>query len=396
MPRRRATRAAPAAAAPRGALWASLALSAAGIVVAVLLTRVHAQAYAGITSFCAINDFVNCDRVATSRYSVFLGLPVSVWGLLGYALAAALATSGLARREPSGWPAGALLAVGAVATGASIVLALVSELAIGALCLLCAASWLISFALLVSARRACKGRGVADSIRADLAYLRARPGWVAGAVVVALAAVVVTAAAYPRYWERPHRAPGASPIVAAGGGTARAAGAGDGGAATGRTVVVEYSDYLCPFCARAHEQVRELLRRRPDIELVHRQFPLDASCNPAVKHTVHPGSCELARAGICAQEQGRSAEMDDALFRNQQDEPPPVTLAGQLGLDVPRFRACMASPETARRLASDVEDGIRAGVRATPSYVVGGVVRAGEFPLDLLPPRPKGEAVNGR
>ena len=59
-----------AAAAPRGALWLALVLSLAGAVLSILLVRVHAQAHAGIESFCAISDVVNCDRVAMSRYAI--------------------------------------------------------------------------------------------------------------------------------------------------------------------------------------------------------------------------------------------------------------------------------------------------------------------------------------
>jgi protein-disulfide isomerase len=149
-------------------------------------------------------------------------------------------------------------------------------------------------------------------------------------------------------------------------------------------VVVEFSDYECPFCARAHEQLATLRAARPDLEIVRRHFPLDAACNPALARSIHPSACALARAAICAEAQGRFAEMDDALFRNQQAREPVSRLAGRLGLDVAAFEACLASPATEARLARDVEDGMRAGVRATPSYVVAGKVYAGELPPGLL------------
>ena len=135
----------------RPALIAAAVLAVAGLALSAVLVREHAVAHAGGTSFCAINEYVNCDKVAMSRYSVVLGLPVAVWGTLGYGLAFLLALAGLSsRRRREGWPAGLLLVVAGVATVAAVVLAVISKTAIGALCILCAASWLVSVGLLAA------------------------------------------------------------------------------------------------------------------------------------------------------------------------------------------------------------------------------------------------------
>ncbi len=366
---------------PRTPLWVALLLSVAGAVVSILLVRIHAQAHAGISSFCSINDVVNCDRVATSRFAVLFGIPVAAWGVVGYGVAGVLAAWGLrSERGASAW-AGLLFVVGAVAVAASIVLAIISEVAIGALCLLCAASWLLTFGLLESARRACGGAGIAAAVRDGVRVLRARPGRTAAIAAVSLAGIAFAGVAYPRYWDRPQPAPPRPAGVT----TAASPGQAQG---EGARVVVEYSDYLCPFCAKAHEETRVIRDTRPDITIVRRQFPLDASCNPALTRTIHPAACDLARAGICAQEQGRFPAMDDALFRNQRAGLPPAEVAQQVGLDVDRFQACMRSPDSARRLEADIAAGMRDGVRATPTYVVNGVAKAGMFPVELLPPAP--------
>ncbi len=364
----------------RPALVAAAVLAAVGLVLAVVLVREHAVAHAGGTSFCAINEYVNCDRVATSRYSVVLGLPVAMWGTLGYGLALLLALAGLSpRRRREGWPAGLLVLVAGVAAAAAVVLAAVSEAAVGALCLLCAGSWLVSFGLLAAAWRACRPAGVAAAVRADVAVLRERPGQTAVAVLAGVALVFLVAAAYPRYWETP-RAQG----VAAGETPASVV---PGAASPGRLTVVVFSDYECPACARAHQDTKALLAGRTDVQLAPRQFPLDSDCNPAVKRRIHPGSCDLARVGICAEGQGKLEPMADLLYANQVTKRPVEELARAAGLDLAKLRACVASPETEARLRSEIEAGVRIGLRATPTFVVAGRMYTGALPAEALPPR---------
>jgi len=384
----------PPPAPPRGPLWVALLLSAAGLGIAVTLTRLHAQAHAGVASFCTLNDVVNCDRVATSPYSVFLGLPVSIWGIVGYALSGALAAWGLAsRRAAPTWPTGLLVLVAGAAVAASVALALVSEFLIGALCLLCAASWLVAAALLAAAWRACRPAGVAAAVRADLRVIRASPLRSAALALVGGVALAGAAAAYPRYWKAasspaPVRPPAAAPALPAGPGPrAPAASPPPAPPPAGPVEVVVYTDYECPFCARAHEETKALLAGRADVVLVHRQFPLDPACNPALKVPMHPNACALARASVCAIEQGRGEAMADLLFRSQRSPQPAEALAERAGLDLARFQACLRSPDTARRVSEDVAAGLRDGVKGTPTYLSGGKSSMGVLPLDWLPPR---------
>lgn len=366
---------------PRRALLTSAALAAAGLVLAVALAFEHATAHAGGTSFCAINDYVNCDRVATSRFSIVLGLPVAVWGGFAYGLALLLSIVGLRRERPHAtWPAGLLFVLGAIATATAVALALVSELAIGALCLLCAGSWLVSGAMFAAAWRATHPGGARAAIAADLALLRRRlprtlAVLAAGAACVALVAAAYRARGSP-YWEtrpKPFAVP-ASPVTPA---AARAA---------GPTVVIEFSDYECPFCAIAHEETDALLASRPDVKLVHKNFPLDSACNPVVKRAMHEGACVLAAAAVCAEEQGRLEPMSDALFKNQRQKLPLDAVAEGVGLDLPRFHECLRAPSTERRVQQDIAAGMAIGLKATPTYVVNGVAYPGKLPVDALPP----------
>ena len=61
-------------------------LTLAGLIVSLYLSYSHYRVYTdvGYKSFCAISKAINCDTVSQSAYSIFLGLPVPVWGIVGY------------------------------------------------------------------------------------------------------------------------------------------------------------------------------------------------------------------------------------------------------------------------------------------------------------------------
>ena len=372
---------------PRRSLQIAAAAALAGLVLALLLVREHARAHAGLVGFCTLGEFVNCDKVATSRFSVVLGAPLAAWGAFAYAVALVLALAGLRRTRPhERWPAGLLFLLGGALTATAVVLAFVSELGVGAMCLLCAGSWLASAAIFAAAWRAAAPGGPVRAIRADLAALRARPARTGALVLAGAAAGVLVAAVYPRYWEkkpddrRGPQARAAHPVPPPPGG--------------GPTVVVEFSDYLCPYCALAHEDLKALAAARPDVRIVKKHFPLDPSCNRAVSRTIHASACALAAAAVCAEEQGKLGPMDDALFRNQKANRPLDELVREVGLDPVRYEECFRSPATRRRIEADVTAALAVGVRATPTFVVNGVpfsgarLTAAELPPPAAPAQP--------
>lgn len=360
--------------------FASVFLCVAGLALALELARVHANAAAGGgPSFCSLGETVNCDRVALSSYSVFLGIPIALWGAFGYVAMLLLSVSGLLRRDASSpWPTGLMVILSGTAAALSIPLALVSGFALRSWCLLCAATWIVDWALFgLTFRRARGVGGAVSAIQHDLLALAKRP---ARTLVVASAATVVLVAALAAFSRGltkdagPRATPSApAPHRVESGPTARPS-----------LTIFEFSDYECPHCAKAHRELRTALAARPDIHLEHRNFPLDQACNPAVTRPFHRNACALARAAICAGDQGRFWEMNDALFENQAAQRPVGELAARLGLDLTAFGRCQDAPGTARRLDEEIASGLRAGVAATPTYAVGRALYQGTLPAEVL------------
>jgi predicted DsbA family dithiol-disulfide isomerase len=191
----------------------------------------------------------------------------------------------------------------------------------------------------------------------DLAQYLRPPLVGAGLVVVAAGVVVAVLLVTPTLYPAParHIAGGVEEIA-----TGRT---GHGhnwiGAEKPELVITEYSDYECPFCRKAHEVVRKLVRERKDwLRLVHVHVPLDHSCNPMLKKPFHRHACDCARAAICADRQDYFWEMNDALFirRGGLDAGGLTVLAGRLGLDEGAFRTCMKDLETEKVLQHDIQE----------------------------------------
>lgn len=135
----------------------------------------------------------------------------------------------------------------------------------------------------------------------------------------------------------------------------------------------EYSDYLCPFCARHFRETYPLLFENyiasGDLLLVFHDFPLAS---------LHPTAYIGHRAARCVAAQDVAAywAMHDLLFERQNEWnrlPDPTAfvtaLAAELKVDADTFAACMDADDVAAAVDGSMADGDARGFNATPSFV---------------------------
>jgi protein-disulfide isomerase len=130
--------------------------------------------------------------------------------------------------------------------------------------------------------------------------------------------------------------------------------------------LVEYGDFECPHCGRAHPIVQGIRRYMADqLRFVYRHFPLAEA---------HPHSELAAQAAEAAGAQGKFWEMHDMLFRHQDALDPDGILlyATTIGLDTQRFAHELATGVHARKVRDDFRSGIRSGVNGTPTFFING------------------------
>jgi len=140
-------------------------------------------------------------------------------------------------------------------------------------------------------------------------------------------------------------------------------------------VLVEVSDFQCPFCGRSARdvltKVHEEFIRPEKVELIYLDYPLVRA---------HPQAFKAAEAAACAGDQGMFWEMHHQLFANQQalgqDQLP--ERAREVGLDVAVFQKCLSSGRHAAGIRDDVRLVQSLGITSTPAYLIGRRVPGGD------------------
>ena len=141
--------------------------------------------------------------------------------------------------------------------------------------------------------------------------------------------------------------------------------------------VVEFSDFLCPFCKNIAGAFASYLPASAGrVSVYFKNYPLDSECNPNVASSIHPGACHLARGGLCAHEQGRFWPYHDRVFLGDPIASPTkadvARLAGEAGLDGAAFQTCVESPRIKEKLAAEIAEARASGVNGTPTLFVNG------------------------
>jgi protein-disulfide isomerase/uncharacterized membrane protein len=144
--------------------------------------------------------------------------------------------------------------------------------------------------------------------------------------------------------------------------------------------VVEFSDFLCPFCTMGAKYLKLTASDFQDsARFTFRHYPLDRSCNRRLSSSLHPGSCLLAEGAACADEQHKFWAYHDMAFgtRGKIDHLVVLKLAEDIGLDSGQFKQCLSSGRGRKVVLEDIEDAMRLGIRSTPTLIINGRVLRG-------------------
>ncbi|MBW4499061.1 MAG: thioredoxin domain-containing protein [Scytonema hyalinum WJT4-NPBG1] len=154
------------------------------------------------------------------------------------------------------------------------------------------------------------------------------------------------------------------------------------GSPQSKILLVEFSDFECPYCAQAHKTLKQFMAKHKDeVTLVYKHFPLTS---------IHPQAMPAATAAWAAQQQGKFWEYQDALFTHQKElgEPLYLDIAENLNLDLEKFKRDRQSitdkgdrsyADTA--IEKDIQLAERLGLSGTPFFVMNGQTLSGALQL---------------
>lgn len=145
-----------------------------------------------------------------------------------------------------------------------------------------------------------------------------------------------------------------------------------GAAAMGRAdapiIMIEFSDFQCPFCSRhvrgTFDQIKRDYVDTGKLRYVFRHYPIES---------LHPQAWSAARVTECAGRQGKFWPLHAAIFANQKQmsDADLQTYARNAGVNIAELQACVADPAVTAKIALDLDDGAHAGVSGTPMFFIG-------------------------
>jgi len=368
---------------PLKRLWILAALALAGIAVSISLSQHYYELHngtAGFKSFCNVNQVMNCDAVAASRFAEILpGFPLASFAggwLLALFFVTLIAQNPFWRRESERFIFG--LATGGLLF--SILYFLVMAAVLHTYCLYCLILDALNvgiFAIALSLRPQGFGAHKAETDK-----------WKKFAILLALC--ILVSAGSLKAFDNSHVDTAeadqmftqvvSAPVVSVNAGPEFPS----MGNPNAPITIVEFSDFQCPYCRIGSFYMNSLLKQYPDlVRVVFRAYPLDPSCNRMVTHSMHPVACEAAKTALCASKQGKFQPVYESLFENQStlNSETILTYAQDAGADLAALKTCRESSDALLAVTRDIEEGTQLGVESTPTFFINGHKVDGVYPI---------------
>lgn len=355
-------------------------LTILGILCCIELGIIYYQANYNLysePSFCAINSFVDCDGVAQTSKAVFLGVPLTYWGLFLYLFILMLLSVEYLKGIKWLWflkvfknPMSYISTLGLFSFLISICLGTISVFVLDKICVLCFITYFINLMIGLVATDFKNGgfkKSIKDSVIDFISGVKeCTIPFVIATCIIGLFLGYTTIEmpfasrkqSIKHYMFMKHNPYKTSGNIL--------------GNPNGKIKVHLYTDFACPVCYSYNIMLQKLVKHNREILVIHHNFPLDIECNPYLEKQMHKNAGRYARYGVAAENQGKYWDMANILFeQHPKNDEDAIKIAKKLGLNIEKFSYDINSKETKNRLKDEIDDAVSKDIDGTPTIIVG-------------------------
>ena len=337
-------------------------------------------------AFCNVNDYASCDAVAASKYAELFGVPMAMFGLVGQAILAILLFV-----YAVGWTqlpqhvSRMIYFLSLFYAGVSIVMGAISFGIIQKFCVMCFVTYLLSFITLFLTHTGVEDKSFSEFFKdipewftkryAHLSFLVAIPAvaYIANAAIVKSYAGGAYQLAIAEYSSRWNVAKEVS-LDLSKGLLYRPQ------LTQSKMTIVEFADFRCGHCKKAAQPLHAFASSHPDVQLIYKFYPLDGTCNTALKDSGGDGiSCHLAFLTYCSEKLAKAGwKAHDLIydaqetFARQTKELSTANIAEALKINPADLKACTEEKDTFDAVQAQAAEGTE--VKGTPTIYVNGKI----------------------
>lgn len=365
----------------------------ASIGVFAYLTDHHYAIRTGTAgdSLCAVNEFVNCDVSALSKYAEIFTMPIAAIGL-----AYSIIMLGVFLFAKFGWfeetEGYKTIVKGITAFSAvySLFLLAVSVFSLKAFCPFCIAGYVLSFIIVFLVW------SLYSDSKFDFSKVSAEKSFIGTLIAIPVLAWFISGTYRDKLgmaqlekvvpekimlWQK-------APVV----NFDQTIGLVKGSSEASAPVLIEFADFKCPHCKTAAATIKNYLASNKNVKMIFKPYPLDGVCNPQMGQKGDGSRCELAGWALCGEKLFSKGwdihywifDHQEAMMNDSDLSSHLASMGKDLGVDTTQLKTCATSAETYELIKKSANEGEAAKITGTPAIFVNGKkLEYGQF-IDVL------------
>ena len=381
----------------RGRFFFVLILVLIGIGLCSDLAYIHFKTNfheAFVPSFCSVSSLIDCDGVATTKYSLSFGVPNALWGMFLYCIYLMLLFVDKIQEKFKNTifdvfenPRSYIATLSLLQFALSMILAFISIHIIHKICVLCFATYFVDLLIAITS---CSTKTFIHDIKITIQdFIKGAKKYFILFIVLLIAFIstlyylndslifspkLKKQKVYEEFYQSKKNKFAIKGNVL--------------GNEKALVKIKIYSDYNCPFCRVANIMLHKLARE-VDVYIEEVNYPLDTTCNKFVGRTLggHETSCVYAQYALAAQKQGKFWGAASVLFDTHpttREEVIEQFKKAHLGLDFDKLMSDANSPAVKQKIEQDIEETKSRGLDGTPAIDINGILYMGIIPYDDL------------